>query len=298
MDSSSATASAVLFTDLDASLGHLIRRAQRVHTAIWTSRVYAGLTSAQYAVLTVVAGYPQASQGALGDVASLDKSTTADVVSRLTRNGWLRPEVESGRARAHALTPPAEVALRVITEQVRGVQEELLEPLPAEAREELVALLVGIAYPDGDPVPPPPAEGVPVLGCADAPTHLLRRAERRSQRIWTRVVGREVTPAQYAVFCALREERLDQRTIAGLASIDTSNAGDVVARLAERGLVSVERPESDRRRTLVELTPAALTLLAELTPKAELVHAELRSPLRPAQADRLRDLMHLLAYRR
>ncbi|BDZ46205.1 MarR family winged helix-turn-helix transcriptional regulator [Naasia aerilata] len=190
------------------------------------------------------------------------------------------------------------MALAVITEQVRGVQAELLEPVPADARDELVGLLARIAYPDGDPVPPPPADGVPVLGCGEALTHLLRRAERRSQRIWARVVGRDVTAAQYAVFCAIGDERLDQRTIAGLASIDTSNAGDVVARLAERGLVSIERPESDRRRTLVGLTPAAFALLADLTPKAELVHQELRSPLPAGEADRLHDLMHLLAYRR
>ncbi|MCU1437599.1 MAG: MarR family transcriptional regulator [Naasia sp.] len=297
MTETSATAS-VSFSDLDESLGHLIRRGQRVHTAIWASRVYAGLTSAQYAVLTVVAGYPQSSQGALGDVASLDKSTTADVVSRLTRHGWLRPEVEAGRTRAHALTPPAEVALGVITDQVCAVQDELLAPLPEAARGELIDLLVRIAYPDGDPVPPPPADGVPVLGCAEGVGHLLRRAERRSQRIWASIVGREVTAAQYAVFCAIRNERLDQRTIAALASIDTSNAGDVVARLGERGLVSVERPESDRRRTLVALTPAAFELLRDLTPKAEAVHRELRSPLPKAGADRLRDLMHLLAYRR
>lgn len=293
-----ATTSELLYSDLDESLGHLIRRAQRIHTAIWASRVYAGITSAQYAVLTVVAGYQQSSQGALGEIASLDKSTTADVVSRLTRNGWLRLEVESGRARAHALTPPAEVALAVITDQARGVQAELLDPLPVADRDEIAGLLVRIAYPDGDPVPPPPAGGVRVLGIDEALTHLLRRAERRSQRIWASVVGREVTPAQYAVFCAIRDERLDQRTIAELASIDTSNAGDVVARLGERGLVSVERHENDRRRTLVGLTPSAFELLRDLTPKAEIVNREMRSPLRAAEADRLRDMMHLLAYRR
>lgn len=296
---SETAASSALFADLDESLGHLIRRAQRVHTALWATRVGGGLTSPQYAVLTVVAGYPQSSQGALGEVASLDKSTTADVVSRLTRNGWLRGETEnpSGRSRAHLLTPPAEVALPVITEQVRAVQAELLEPVPAEARAELVGLLQHIAYPEGDPVPPSPAVDVPVLAL-DTLSHLLRRAEQRSQRIWLRIVGREVTAAQYAVFCAIRDDRLDQRTIASLASIDTSNAGDVIGRLAERGLASIERDVDDRRRTLVSLTPTALEILSDLTPKADEVHRELSSPLPAESAARLRDLMHLLAYRR
>jgi len=298
MTGDAAAEPAGLFTDLDRSLGHLVRRAQRVHTAIWSPRVAGGLTSAQYAVLTVIAAYPQPNQGMLGEVASLDKSTTADVVSRLVRNGWIRPdEGRNGRGRVYALTPPGEISLPAITAQALDVQAALLEPIPPAEQEELVGLLARVAYADDAEPPSAPLPGSRVLDLASTPTHLLRRVDQRSQRIWSEVVGRDATPPQYAVFCAVRHSRLDQRTVAGLASIDPSNAGDVLARLAQRGLVSVDRHPADRRRSVVELTSAAFALLPGLTRRAEEARGRLLAPLGAADGERLRVLMRAIAYR-
>src|SRR3954453_7210467 len=70
------------------SPGHLLRRAQQVHTDLWAARVD-GLTGPQYATLVAVAGWDDVDQRRAGELASLDKSTLAEVVRRLTLKGWL-----------------------------------------------------------------------------------------------------------------------------------------------------------------------------------------------------------------
>jgi DNA-binding MarR family transcriptional regulator len=67
--------------------GHLIRRAQQRHAALWQERVSAEVSSVQYAALAVLERMPGASQSELGAELDLDRSTIADLVSRLERRG-------------------------------------------------------------------------------------------------------------------------------------------------------------------------------------------------------------------
>jgi MarR family transcriptional regulator, lower aerobic nicotinate degradation pathway regulator len=66
--------------------GYLIRRAQQVHTAVWSS-VVRDVTGPQYAVLAAVAELGAPDQARIGERASLDASTTASVVDRLKEQG-------------------------------------------------------------------------------------------------------------------------------------------------------------------------------------------------------------------
>lgn len=61
--------------------GHLLRRAQQLHVAIWLRDVSAETTSVQFAALTVLDQRPRASQRDLGHVLDLDRSTIADLVA-------------------------------------------------------------------------------------------------------------------------------------------------------------------------------------------------------------------------
>jgi DNA-binding MarR family transcriptional regulator len=63
--------------------GHLIRRAQQRHAALWQEHVSAEVSSVQYAALAVLERMPGASQSELGAELDLDRSTIADIVSRL-----------------------------------------------------------------------------------------------------------------------------------------------------------------------------------------------------------------------
>lgn len=121
---------------LSRAPGYLIRRSQRVHGTVWARHLGTEVTGPQYAVLVALASEPGADQVTVGRLASLDRSSTADVVARLMRTGWVRRERRPGYGRRSilSLTPEAEAALWQITPKVAAVQRDLLSPLgPADA---------------------------------------------------------------------------------------------------------------------------------------------------------------------
>lgn len=84
--------------------GHLIRRAQQVHQAVWTRDVSTEVSSVQYAALAVLDRRPGASQADLGAELSLDRSTIADLVSRMIRNGLIARAQDAADRRRKVLT--------------------------------------------------------------------------------------------------------------------------------------------------------------------------------------------------
>ena len=111
--------------------GHLIRRAQQRHAALWQERVSPDVSSVQYAALAVLERMPGASQSELGTELDLDRSTIADLVARLERRGAIeRTQHDSDRRR---------YSLRLTA---AGIDElERLRPLVVQANEELVKAL-------------------------------------------------------------------------------------------------------------------------------------------------------------
>jgi hypothetical protein len=83
-----------------------------------------------------------------GSLASLDRSSGADIIGRLERNGWLSREDDAQDARRTTirLTAAARFALHHVTPRVETVQARLLEPLPARDRPGFVAALRSIAF--------------------------------------------------------------------------------------------------------------------------------------------------------
>lgn len=107
--------------------GHLIRRAQQRHAALWQEQVSADVSSVQYAALAVLDRMPGASQSELGDELDLDRSTIADIVSRLERRRLIeRSPHESDRRRYSLRLTPAGLA-----------EVDQLRPLVAEANAKL-----------------------------------------------------------------------------------------------------------------------------------------------------------------
>lgn len=289
-----------LFSRLHDSLGHLVRRTQQMLTSVWSETVHSGVTATQYAVLAVVSAFPGISQQDLGERAFLERSATADVVARLQRNCWMdrRRDPADARRTVLTLTPPALVALPTLTAQAEQAQATLFAVLDPLEQVRLSELLRRVAFADGEDAAAAemadPAS--PVLSLEGTPMHLLRRIEQRQHRIWAEIVGKLATPTQYAVFCALRRETLDQKTVGMLASLDTSNAADVISRLRSQSLLQVTTDEGDRRRKLVGLTPAALDLLADLTPRALQVHEALSAPLGPQEVREVLDLLARVSF--
>ncbi|WP_460773150.1 MarR family winged helix-turn-helix transcriptional regulator [Microbacterium sp. GXF7504] len=105
--------------------GYLIRRAQQAHVAAWNRIVSTEVSSVQYALLATLDRLGEASQRELCDEIDLDRSTIADLVSRMERRGLLvrRRSAEDARRNTVSLTEHGlaeRMRLRPLVEQVEG----------------------------------------------------------------------------------------------------------------------------------------------------------------------------------
>ena len=139
--------SAVPTLAMSATPGYLIRRAQQVHSALWSNHFGQELTGPQYAVLVAVADAGTIDQVAIGERASLDSSTVAEMMARLSDSGWIErePSPEDRRRMMIALSARATTALPRITATVLRVQDELLHALDGTERVEFVRLMRTVA---------------------------------------------------------------------------------------------------------------------------------------------------------
>ncbi|MFW3168800.1 MarR family winged helix-turn-helix transcriptional regulator [Geodermatophilus sp. CPCC 206100] len=289
---------------LHGTLGHLVRRAQQVHTALFTEELDGHLTGPQYAVLSALAAGAPLSQREVGRLASLDKSTTADIVSRLERNGWLRRRRSPQDARRNLLelTGSSRAALESVTGKVARVQERLLAVLDEADRGSFVDLLGRVAYRGRLPDPESPdaaAPGTaPALGLTTTPGHLLRRVEQVHASLWGEHVGGLITPSQYAILSALYgRPSMNQVTAGELASLDKSSTADIVARLERRGLVTVARDAGDGRQKVLSLAPDVRETHLQLTERVQRVQAALAEPLLDGELGTLVGWLDRVAFR-
>jgi DNA-binding MarR family transcriptional regulator len=276
---------AVPTLELASTPGHLIRRAQRVHGMLWTRYVGVEPTGPQFAVLSSIASRPGLDQTTAGTMASLDKSSTKDIVRRLVRHGWITadPDPADRRRKVLHLSRPARAALQALTNRAGLVQEALLAPLDRAQRQAFVRDLATLAY-EGAPPTHTPIRDELGLELSTTPGHLIRRAQQAYTMRWTARFQGRLTGPQYAVLCALaRHEPSDQASLGEAASLDKSSIAEVVERLAARELITVIADAADRRRKKLLLSGTARTALPELTTAAADVQAELMDLL-PSEA--------------
>ncbi|TCG06559.1 MarR family transcriptional regulator [Paraburkholderia steynii] len=118
--------------------GSLVRRAQQRHVAVWLSEVSAEVTSVQYAALEILHKTPGVNQRQLGDELDVDRSTIADLVARMVRNGLIERSDDpvdkrsyvlfltaDGKKQLASLRPRVEEVERILT--ARLTQRECLE---------------------------------------------------------------------------------------------------------------------------------------------------------------------------
>jgi len=292
------TSSAVPTLELARTPGHLIRRAQRVHSVFWARHVGPEPTGPQFAVLSSVARQPGLDQTTVGMLASLDKSSTVDIVRRLVRHGWITagPDPDDRRRKVLHLSRPARAALHVLSEQAAKVQDTLLAPLARERRPAFVRDLATLAY-EGHPPTVPQRSDELGLELSTTPGHLIRRTQQAYTLRWSKRFQGALTGPQYAVLCALAEhEPSDQATLGDTASLDKSSIAEVVDRLASRGLVMVLADAADRRRKALRLSAAARQALPEMTVAAGEVQAELMDLLPASARRRFLDALAAVAY--
>ena len=124
--------------------GHLLRRAQQLHTAVFAEVVSEpNLTTPQFAVLTALRNQPNIDQVRLSQHLAIDRSTIADVVNRLEERGLIRRKRDTKDARRNllVLTPAGRALHDRTAPQVVDVGQRLLAPLSEKDRKTLMTLL-------------------------------------------------------------------------------------------------------------------------------------------------------------
>lgn len=129
--------------DLMQHPGHLLRRAVQVMNLLWDEEVSHTITSPQFAALNALYCEPNLDQRTLGQRISLDRSTMAEVVSRLNDRGLIRTERDSkdGRRKTIALTTRGLHAVQHLIPRTHAMTDRLVGPLEPRQRAELLRLL-------------------------------------------------------------------------------------------------------------------------------------------------------------
>lgn len=96
-----------------------------------------------YSVLAALDEFGPASQAALGRRSGIDRSDMVAVVNDLAARGSVsrQPDVTDRRRNVVTITPAGRRHLRELDDILNGVQRDLLAPLSADERAELVRLL-------------------------------------------------------------------------------------------------------------------------------------------------------------
>jgi len=132
--------------DLMQHPGHLLRRAVQVMNLLWDVEVSHAITSPQFAALNALYAEPNLDQRSLGQRVSLDRSTMAEVVSRLSTRGLIRTQRDSkdGRRKTITLTTRGLHAVQHLIPRTHAMTDRLVGPLDASQRDELLRLLTAV----------------------------------------------------------------------------------------------------------------------------------------------------------
>ena len=121
---------------------------------------------------------------------------------------------------------------------------------------------------------------------------ILRRASQRHLSIFAALVP-GLTSMQFAALAKLFElGPVSQNGLGRETAMDAATIKGVADRLSQRGLVTTRQNQTDRRRMVVELSPAGAKLFARLAETAFQVGDRTLAPLSTAER---RSLLRLLA---
>ncbi len=129
---------------LEAQVGHLLRRANQRHTALFARRFMAvDLTPLQFAVLMKLRDAGPLSQNLLGRLTAMDPNTVQGVILRLLRRRLISRSVspEDKRRKLLALTADGSALADQLVPDGLAISEETLAPLNQAQRRQFLALL-------------------------------------------------------------------------------------------------------------------------------------------------------------
>lgn len=134
--------------DLSSSPGHLLRRAQQYAFDLFSAEIGdSRLTPRQFAVLLTVQQNEGLSQTDLVKRTGIDRSTLADMISRLISRGTLSRTRTKADARANSVKITAAGKRELSTHQakVKKAEDKILGPIAASKRKDFMNALKAIA---------------------------------------------------------------------------------------------------------------------------------------------------------
>jgi MarR family transcriptional regulator, temperature-dependent positive regulator of motility len=134
----SPTAADLLWVDLLHRAGQCAERTFERHLG----RI--GVTARQYAILRAVATAQDLSQTQIQSLTGIDRSTTADMIRRMCRKGWLRRRRSSSDARRYVVRLTAEGGqlLHSVAQPARQTNEEIQNAITSLRSDQVRAALV------------------------------------------------------------------------------------------------------------------------------------------------------------
>ena len=124
---------------------------------------------------------------------------------------------------------------------------------------------------------------------------ILRQVWQRHSSIFSRDIGTNLTPTQWAALSKLAETGpCSQNQLGRLTAMDVATIKGVIDRLTARGLTETSQDPEDGRRLLVSLTRAGQQLSEKVAPNALAITRETLAPLDPKEREMLMALLNKL----
>lgn len=124
---------------------------------------------------------------------------------------------------------------------------------------------------------------------------ILRQVWQRHATIFTREIGNNLTPTQWAALAKLTETGpCSQNQLGRLTAMDVATIKGVIDRLSARGLTETSPDPEDGRRLLVSLTRAGQQVAEKAVPNALAITKETLAPLEPKERETLVALLSKL----
>jgi DNA-binding MarR family transcriptional regulator len=124
---------------------------------------------------------------------------------------------------------------------------------------------------------------------------ILRQVWQRHATIFTRDIGDNLTPTQWAALAKLTETGpCSQNQLGRLTAMDVATIKGVIDRLTARGLTETSPDPDDGRRLLVSLTRAGQQTAEKAAPNALAISKETLAPLDARERETLVALLSRL----
>ena len=124
--------------------GYLIRRLHQIHCALFLEECKgSSLTPVQYGLLTALSFRGELDQGSLAEELGLDRTTTAEVLSRLEKRGLVtrKPNPRDRRARLARITRRGRALTATMFPSMQRAQDRMCAPLSQKERDVFMATL-------------------------------------------------------------------------------------------------------------------------------------------------------------